>query len=196
VQSRVEKVALMLAAISVVGSALYWFAYNFRVAGLAAYLPFLVPFIAIAVFWFAREHRFAAQVQLWDTIMEPFPSRTFPAETLDPERHGVGRMEIRDGVTVGAVISLPGDEGIHLQMATGSWRFNDKLIPWEEITSLSFWRTKTLRGFGSVSLGYVAIQFATPRNLKMVIPWRETFQPLVPQSLGFQEAGQISGAAS
>ena len=194
-QSKVEKLALALAIVSSIGAIIYWFAFDFRRAGPAAYLPFLILPAAAAIYWIARERRFAVQVQLWETIMEPFPSRHFPAETLNPKLHGVGRLEVRGGVTIGGVISLPSEDGIHLQMTTGSWRFSDKLLPWEEIARLSYWHTRTLRGFGSVPLGYVAVQFAIPRNLKMVIPWRETFHSLVPQRLGFQDVSQVSGAA-
>jgi hypothetical protein len=196
VQSKVEKLALALAGISSIGAIIYWFAFDFRGTGLAAYLPFVIPPVAATIFGFARHRRFADQVRLWEMIMEPFPSRNFPAETLDPKLHGIGWMEVRGGVKVGAVVTLPADDGIHLQMASGSWRFNDKLIPWEEIARLSYLRTGTLRDFGAASLGYVAVQFASPRNLKMVIPWRETFHSMVPHRLGFQEVGQVSGAAS
>jgi hypothetical protein len=136
VQTKVEKFALATVVVTSIGAIVYWFAFDFRGAGLAAYLPFLIPPGAATAFWFVRERRFAVQLQLWDTIMEPFPSRNFPAETLDPKLHGVGWMEVRGGVKVGAVICLPNEDGINLQMASGSWRFNDKLIPWEEIVIL------------------------------------------------------------
>ena len=181
-------------AVSSVVAVVYWFAFDFREVGLVAYLPFLLPPIAAAIYWFGRERRFAAQVQLWETIMEPFPSRVFPAERLDPTRQGFGWMEVRGGVKIGVVISLPSEDGIHLQMGSGRWRFNDKLLPWEEIAKLSYLGTGTHRSFGAGSVGYVAVQFITPRNLKMVVPWRETFHSLVPERLGFQEVRPVSGA--
>jgi hypothetical protein len=190
-----ERILLAAAIASCLGAIIYWTLFDFRRAGFAAYLPFLIPPVAVVSFWVVRERRLRAQVVLWEAVMAPFPTRNFPAPTLDLESHGVGWMEVRGGVKVGAVVCQPTDAGIHLRMAYGSPRFNPKLIPWEEIARLSYLQTGTLKGFGEASLGYVAVQFATPRNLKMVIPWRETFNSLVPQRLGFEALGRVSGAA-
>ena len=138
----------------------------------------------------AREQRLKAQVALWDSIMSPFPSRDFPDTFVDPNRHGIGWMEVHGGVKLGTVLSLPSKDGIFLQMAMNASRFHDKIIPWDEIAHLTYLKAGTHRDFGTASLGFAAVQFTTPRNLKMVIPWRETFVAKIPDRLGFQEVSQ------
>jgi hypothetical protein len=195
VQSTTEKVALVLTGVSVFAVTAWWWVYDFTYAGFSAYLPFLIPPILAAIYWFVRERRLEAQVSLWESVMNPFPNRDFPDGILDPKRHGVGWMEVNEGVKLGAVLSLPSEDGIHLQMSMNAGRFRDKLIPWEEIARLTYLKAGKLSEFGTTSLGFVAIQFTTPRNLKMVIPWRETFVAHVPERLGFQEvhrAGKTS----
>ena len=161
-----RKILLATAIASCLGVIIYWTLFDFWRAGFAAYLPFLIPPIAAASFWVSRERRLRTQVVLWKAVMAPFPTRNFPAATLDLESQGVGWMEIRGGVKVGAVACQPTDAGIHLRMAYGSPRFNPKLIPWEEIARLSYLQTGTLKGFGEASLGYVAVQFAAPRTAR------------------------------
>jgi hypothetical protein len=189
-RSKVEKMAIFCLGISVLGVAAWWWFSDFSNAGVSAYLPFLIPPILGLIFLVSRERRLEAQVALWDSTMKPFPNRDCPDTFVDPKRHGIGWMEVHGGVKLGTVLSLPSEDGIFLQMAMNASRFHDKFIPWDEIARLTYLKTGMHRDFATASLGFAAVQFTTPRNLKMVIPWRETFVTQIPDRLGFQEVRQ------
>ena len=182
-----EKTALIAVGLSLLGSAIWWWLTDFWRYGLSAYLPFLAVPVTIALYWFAREHRLRAQVNLWESVLQSFPNRDFPGGELDPKRDGLGWMEAHGGTRLGAVRTLPGNDGIHVQMALTTDRFSDKLIPWSEVARIVHAPERNLRDFGDVSLSYASVQFSSIRKPGVVIPWRETFDPDVPEHVGLQK---------
>lgn len=192
-RSTTEKAALLALGISLVGSVAWWSSHDFWRTGVFAYVPFLSIPITAAFYWVARERRLRAQVTVWETLLREFPNKDFPAGALDPKQEGVGWMEVRGGTRVGAVRTLPGREGIHMQMAWSSGRYTDKLIPWHGVARIVHVPERQLREFGPVSLSYASIRFTSPRDLGLVIPWRETFDLQVPEHVGIQQLGR-SGA--
>lgn len=132
-------------------------------------------------------YRLFREFKIWKLVQEPFEHLEDPFIDVDITEESYGEMYLAADRRIKDVAIFASDKGLTVRKAAYPKLFPTFRIPWKAISNIYFAGMVKNKQFGKDRLGAARVTLAFAEEFILVLPWRERFNGLVPDRIGFQE---------